>query len=267
MMRARQGRGGEVRLHARARRSRSSPRSSSTRCSTARTSSVTVTYKSRFGTQPHVSTRTFEGIMNLLERRYQETSSDMVKEEIEQYMSDVPCRVVRRQAAEAREPGGHDQRAEHLRGRDDVGQGGVRVVRDAARSRGARQIIGEQVIKEISARLGFLLDVGLDYLTLDRTAATLAGGEAQRIRLATQIGCGLMGVLYILDEPSIGLHQRDNQRLIDTLHQAARPRQHDHRGRARRGDHARAPTTSSTSAPARASTAARSSPRARSTTS
>jgi excinuclease ABC subunit A len=79
------------------------------------------------------------------------------------------------------------------------------------------QIIARQIVKEIRARLQFLLDVGLDYLTLDRTAATLAGGEAQRIRLATQIGSGLMGVLYILDEPSIGLHQRDNGRLIRTL--------------------------------------------------
>src|SRR6185369_7153907 len=77
--------------------------------------------------------------------------------------------------------------------------------------------IGERILKEIRTRLGFLMNVGLDYLTLNRTAATLAGGEAQRIRLATQIGSGLMGVIYILDEPSIGLHQRDNQRLIDTL--------------------------------------------------
>ena len=77
--------------------------------------------------------------------------------------------------------------------------------------------IAERVLKEINARLGFLLDVGLDYLTLDRPAATLAGGEAQRIRLATQIGSGLVGVLYVLDEPSIGLHQRDNHRLIETL--------------------------------------------------
>ncbi len=100
------------------------------------------------------------------------------------------------------------------------------------------QTIGRQIIKEIKTRLGFLMNVGLNYLTLDRAAATLAGGEAQRIRLATQIGSGLMGVLYILDEPSIGLHQRDNKRLIDTLHQAPRPRQHDHRGRARRGDDA-----------------------------
>src|SRR5205823_9706990 len=79
------------------------------------------------------------------------------------------------------------------------------------------RMIAEQVLKEINARLGFLLDVGLDYLTLSRNAGTLAGGEAQRIRLASQIGSGLVGVLYVLDEPSVGLHQRDNQRLIDTL--------------------------------------------------
>src|SRR5439155_11627300 len=78
-------------------------------------------------------------------------------------------------------------------------------------------LIAERVLKEINARLGFLLDVGLDYLTLDRASASLAGGEAQRIRLATQIGSGLVGCLYVLDEPSIGLHQRDNRRLIDTL--------------------------------------------------
>ena len=79
------------------------------------------------------------------------------------------------------------------------------------------KMIGEQILKEIKARLKFLLDVGLDYLSLSRSAGTLSGGEAQRIRLATQIGSGLMGVLYILDEPSIGLHQRDNDRLIETL--------------------------------------------------
>ncbi len=98
------------------------------------------------------------------------------------------------------------------------------------------RMIAERVTKEINARLGFLLDVGLDYLTLSRSAGTLAGGEAQRIRLASQIGSGLVGTLYVLDEPSIGLHQRDNRRLIDTLHAAARPRQHGDRGRARRGD-------------------------------
>ena len=98
------------------------------------------------------------------------------------------------------------------------------------------RLIAERVTKEINARLGFLLDVGLDYLTLSRSAGTLAGGEAQRIRLASQIGSGLVGTLYVLDEPSIGLHQRDNRRLIDTLHATARPRQHRARRRARRGD-------------------------------
>ena len=97
--------------------------------------------------------------------------------------------------------------------------------------------IAERVLKEVNERLRFLLDVGLDYLSLDRPSATLAGGEAQRIRLATQIGSGLVGVLYVLDEPSIGLHQRDNHRLIETLRPAARPRQHADRRRARRGHH------------------------------
>ena len=90
------------------------------------------------------------------------------------------------------------------------------------------------MLKEIRGRLGFLINVGLDYLTLDRTAPTLSGGESQRIRLAGQIGCGLVGVLYILDEPSIGLHPRDNDRLLDTLHAAARHGQHGRRRRARR---------------------------------
>ena len=97
------------------------------------------------------------------------------------------------------------------------------------------QQIAERVLKEVNARLGFLLDVGLDYLSLDRAAATLAGGEAQRIRLATQIGSGLVGVLYVLDEPSIGLHQRDNQPADRDAAPAARPGQHADRGRARRG--------------------------------
>ena len=97
--------------------------------------------------------------------------------------------------------------------------------------------IAERVLKEIQERLRFLLDVGLDYLSLNRPAGSLSGGEAQRIRLATQIGAGLVGVLYVLDEPSIGLHQRDNHRLIETLRPAARPRQHPHRRRARRGHH------------------------------
>jgi excinuclease ABC subunit A len=177
---------------------------------------VTVTYQSRFRGRSRTYRTKYEGIMNLLERRYRDTSSEMVKEEMEHYMSDIPCSAC----------GGKRLRPESLA----VTISGVNISDVAARSVKATSewfeslqlsrretIIGEQVVKEIRARLRFLLDVGLDYLTLDRAAATLAGGEAQRIRLATQIGSGLMGVLYILDEPSIGLHQRDNKRLINTL--------------------------------------------------
>ena len=179
---------------------------------------VTVTYKSRFRGASRTYKTWFEGILNLLERRYKETSSDMVKAEVEQYMSAVPCKVC----------GGKRLKPESLAvtigGLDisDVANNSVKGASDWFETLSLTRretIIGEQVIKEIRARLKFLLDVGLDYLTLDRAAATLAGGEAQRIRLATQIGSGLMGVLYILDEPSIGLHQRDNKRLIGTLHQ------------------------------------------------
>ncbi len=177
---------------------------------------ITVTYKSKFRGTSRTYRTSFEGVMNLLERRYRDTSSDMVKEEIEHYMSDVPCRAC----------GGKRLKPESLA----VTIGGLSI--SDVSSKSVKQayewfeslpltrretIIGEQVIKEIRTRLRFLLDVGLDYLTLDRAATTLAGGEAQRIRLATQIGSGLMGVLYILDEPSIGLHQRDNTRLIQTL--------------------------------------------------
>jgi excinuclease ABC subunit A len=169
----------------------------------------------------------FEGVLPNLMRRYQDTESDWMRGEIEQYMTTVPCQTC----------GGARLRPESLA----VTVGGRSIVavthmaiRQAARYFAAltgeapseksgialterEQLIARQIVKEIRARLQFLLDVGLDYLTLDRTAATLAGGEAQRIRLATQIGSGLMGVLYILDEPSIGLHQRDNARLIRTL--------------------------------------------------
>ena len=124
------------------------------------------------------------------------------------------------------------------------------------------EMIAVRLVKEIRARLGFLVDVGLDYLTLGRAAGTLAGGEAQRIRLATQIGSGLVGVLYILDEPSIGLHQRDNRRLLDTLIRSPRPREHPDRRRARRGHDRARPTTSSTSDRRPASTAGTSCTRA-----
>jgi len=158
----------------------------------------------------------FEGVLNNLARRYKETSSSFMREEIERYMSARPCPAC----------GGARLRPEALA----VKVGGLSIVELTrltvlkARDFFARleltereRLIARQVLKEINARLGFLVNVGLDYLTLDRAAGTLSGGEAQRIRLATQIGSGLTGVLYILDEPSIGLHQRDNQRLLDTL--------------------------------------------------
>ena len=158
----------------------------------------------------------FEGLVTNLERRYSQTQSDSMKEEYEQYMSDTPC------------PECHGQRLR--REALAVTVGGISIaqlsemsIRDALRFINAleltprQQMIGAQILKEVRQRLGFLQDVGLDYLTLARAAATLSGGEAQRIRLATQIGSSLVGVLYILDEPSIGLHQRDNERLLSTL--------------------------------------------------
>ena len=126
---------------------------------------------------------------------------------------------LRRHAAQAGVAGGDDRRAEHHRDDAPLGDRCAGLVRRACPTRlnERENQIARQVLKEIRARLGFLVDVGLDYLTLDRASGTLSGGEAQRIRLATQIGSSLMGVLYILDEPSIGLHQRDNDRLIATL--------------------------------------------------
>src|SRR6185437_7350970 len=145
-----------------------------------------------------------------------ETDSDFSREKYEGYMREVPCPAC----------GGARLRPEVLA----VTLGGKSIAEVSSYSIGdasvflrsldlteRERIIAERVLKEVHARLGFLVDVGLDYLSLDRPAATLAGGEAQRIRLATQIGSGLVGVLYVLDEPSIGLHQRDNRRLIETL--------------------------------------------------
>jgi len=176
---------------------------------------IYVRYKNRYGRTRSYYT-TYEGVMSVVERRHAETDSDSQREKLEQYMREVPCRAC----------GGARLRPETLA----VTVGGVNIAELTARSirdtlrffdeaalTEREQMIAERLIKEIRSRLGFLVDVGLDYLTLDRASATLAGGEAQRIRLATQIGSGLVGVLYILDEPSIGLHQRDNRRLIDTL--------------------------------------------------
>ena len=161
-------------------------------------------------------TRNFEGVITNLRRRYRETNSDYVKMEIERYMKDVPCDVCH----------GKRLKREAL----SVYVGGkniwelcemsiVRLIDFFARLElgKSENIIADQILKEIDARLNFLRNVGLGYLSLGRSAGTLSGGEAQRIRLATQIGSGLMGVLYILDEPSIGLHQRDNDKLLATL--------------------------------------------------
>ncbi|MGL5271175.1 MAG: excinuclease ABC subunit UvrA [Selenomonadaceae bacterium] len=158
----------------------------------------------------------FEGVMPLLARRYSETNSDMMREEYESFMSVTPCPVCH----------GARLKPEVLairvgdRNIDEVTRLTIAEASDFFHTlelSEREQKIAAQILKELHARLGFLLDVGLDYLTLSRAAGTLSGGEAQRIRLATQIGSGLVGVLYILDEPSIGLHQRDNNRLLKTL--------------------------------------------------
>ncbi len=163
-------------------------------------------------------TATFEGIIPNLARRYRETESEYVKRELERFMVERPCPscLGKRLRPEAL--------AVTIDGRTISDLAALSVVDALAWAEGLpRQLserertIARQVLKEIVARLGFLVDVGLDYLTVDRTSSTLSGGEAQRIRLATQIGSSLMGVLYILDEPSIGLHQRDNAKLIATL--------------------------------------------------
>lgn len=175
----------------------------------------TFTYDNMYG-ETKTYHANFEGVLPLLARRHRESTSDWAREEIEEFMSSKPCptckgarlkpealavkiggksiyEVTRMTVAESKEFFGNLDLTER------------------------EKVIANQILKEINARLGFLLNVGLDYLTLDRAAGTLSGGEAQRIRLATQIGSGLVGVLYILDEPSIGLHQRDNNRLLDTL--------------------------------------------------
>jgi len=179
------------------------------------TEQVHVHYRNRYG-RDRSYYASYEGVVPWIERRYAETDSDYSREKYEGYMREVPCPACQ----------GTRLKPEILA----VTVGGRSIAELSALSIGEASVwlrelvlddrerfIGERVLKEVHARLGFLVDVGLDYLSLDRAAATLAGGEAQRIRLATQIGSGLVGVLYVLDEPSIGLHQRDNHRLIETL--------------------------------------------------
>ncbi|CAH0254659.1 UvrABC system protein A [Massilia sp. Bi118] len=163
---------------------------------------------------------TFEGVVNNLQRRYRETDSMAVKEELAKFINEKECPTcggarLRTEARYVKIGNGEQQRAIYEVARTPLRD--CLTYFDSLQLTGAKKDIAERVIKEIVARLKFLNDVGLDYLSLDRSADTLSGGEAQRIRLASQIGSGLTGVMYVLDEPSIGLHQRDNDRLIATL--------------------------------------------------
>jgi len=181
---------------------------------------VPVHYRSRDGRESTYKTA-FEGVVGNLERRYQETQSDYVRGKIQEYMSERHCPACKGQRLrkEALAVTIDDLNiVETTRWPVSRTLEWVKYLKSDQSPLSSRQsIIASRVLKEIENRLGFLVDVGLDYLTLNRTAATLSGGEAQRIRLATQIGSRLMGVLYVLDEPSIGLHPRDNDRLIQTL--------------------------------------------------
>src|SRR5205807_5908588 len=176
---------------------------------------VHVRYRNRYGRERSYYAG-FEGVMQWILRRHSDTESDWSREKYEGYMRDIPCPTC----------GGTRLKPEILA----VTIAGKNIAEVCNLSIGdcaellanleltdRQRMIAERVLKEINARLHFMVDVGLDYLSLDRAAGTLSGGEAQRIRLATQIGSGLVGVLYVLDEPSIGLHQRDNHRLIETL--------------------------------------------------
>jgi excinuclease ABC subunit A len=176
---------------------------------------VVVQYRNRFGRERKYSTG-FEGAVAYIQRKHLETESDSARDRYEEYMREIPCP----------ECGGarlNPASLSVLVGGRSIAEASRLPLRDAREFLGTLELtsreeqIAQQVLKEIDARLRFLLDVGLEYLNLERAAGTLSGGEAQRIRLATQIGSGLVGVLYVLDEPSIGLHQRDNRRLIETL--------------------------------------------------
>ena len=176
---------------------------------------VHVKYKNRYGRVRNYSTG-FEGVVPFIHRRHSETDSDYSRDKYEAYMRETPCPACKgarlKPEVLAVTLGGKSIAEVCALSIDDC----AAFLKQVSLNKREAQI-AERVMKEVHARLGFLLDVGLDYLSLDRPAATLSGGEAQRIRLATQIGSGLVGVLYVLDEPSIGLHQRDNRRLIETL--------------------------------------------------
>ncbi|QLY33798.1 excinuclease ABC subunit UvrA [Nocardia huaxiensis] len=180
---------------------------------------VHVSYVNRYGRKRSYYAD-FEGVMPFLQRRMDNTESESAKEYYDGYMRDIPCPVcngarLRPEILAVTLPADGEHRS--IAEISDLSIGDAAKFLNSLTLDERQAAIAAQVIKEIQARLGFLLDVGLQYLTLSRAAATLSGGEAQRIRLATQIGSGLVGVLYVLDEPSIGLHQRDNRRLIETL--------------------------------------------------
>ncbi len=176
---------------------------------------VTVSYRNRYGRRRTYTTG-YEGVIPFLQRRHSDTDSDWARDKVEGYMREVPC------------PACEGARLNEVSRAVTVGDRTIADLCELSIGEAAKavaelelsernRIIAEPIVKEVTERLNFLLDVGLDYLSLSRSAGTLAGGEAQRIRLASQIGSGLVGVLYVLDEPSIGLHQRDNARLIETL--------------------------------------------------
>ena len=206
-----------LQVHARHANGRTCRRRRRTRSSTARaTSEIRFSYDD--GIRAYESKRPFEGIITNLERRYKETDSDWAREEIARYFTDVPCAAcngyrLKPEALCVKIAGLH------------IGEVSDMSVKTAAtwftdlpqKLNAKQNEIAVRVLKEIRERLRFLVDVGLEYLTLARASGTLSGGESQRIRLASQIGSGLTGVLYVLDEPSIGLHQRDNARLLETL--------------------------------------------------
>tara|TARA_B100000029_G_scaffold413979_1_gene417231 strand:+ start:778 stop:3633 length:2856 start_codon:yes stop_codon:yes gene_type:complete len=176
---------------------------------------VQVRYRNRFG-RTRVYSANFEGVVPYLRRRHRDSESDSAREHVEGYMRQVPCPACEgarlNPLSLAVTVDGHSLA--------DICALPIAIAAAVLQDlelTDRESMIAEQVLKEVKSRLSFLLDVGLDYLSLSRSAATLAGGEAQRIRLASQIGSGLVGVLYVLDEPSIGLHQRDNRRLIETL--------------------------------------------------
>ena len=183
----------------------------------------------------HKYSKPFEGVIPNLQRRYEQTDSDYMRQKLTGFMSRQPCT---------------DCHGARLRPESLACTVGGKSIVDVTRMSITQAVdflnrldltaqerqIAQEVLKEIRQRLRFLVNVGLDYLTLDRESGTLSGGEAQRIRLATQIGAGLVGVLYVLDEPSIGLHQRDNREADPDAEGPARPRQHGGRGRARRAD-------------------------------